>query len=631
MSNRGDETNWQPLVTTLQRLIKFIEKQDRRRYDKQWFMLEAMKANDLKEAERFASEMNGYSNKIALCAELVCEEAIKELLAASGEKITPKDVIEVSESGRTMHLGRSEAADVSASTTSKEKECDMETAGIESENTVIPSTTTTSLDIVPGSSGWAREILTDPISTSDLDEKDNSLSRMEGADSQEKEDATSKLEAVLEADIESAEIDRGNAAVGGKSSEQQFDQNDNDTSIMAAVTSAVSNAPSPVASSSAVVQYQSVDIRVEVDIMSTQFQQSGSAAGDPLVFLGVRDNIADSFLNGNLDDVTNYMGSIIQVIHAKSACADARIRHLQQSSKRISLTFPKLSGNLSLGEILQRINIANDNEYLVTSTEWDEFNAAIARRNKDLEKSIQVEKYCNMSRSAKTQLIVIMHICVTIKAMSLLRLFMFCDDELLEEVRKLREKMQTGENCSEMSMKDFTQKTLIPAINSSNNEVVVTALRITCKMREAITDAKARPVFVEAQQTRADGRGNTEGSDYCGAESDLSSRLRLAMLNLFFSLVLARRIEDEFERHFFSEHGGFIRTMLRGSWRDVEHYCHVFPKKEFFTSLGYKNDKTTVTRRMKILKEKRNVDGGMPVVIFEQEQMDCLQNLVQIS
>ena len=120
MSNRGDEVNWQPgscepdvavllrqaglshqqqsLVTNLLRLIKYIEKQDRRRFNKKCYLLEAIKANDLKEAERLVSEMNDHSDKIALHAEEVCERAIIELLAASGEKSLPKDVIEDSES-----------------------------------------------------------------------------------------------------------------------------------------------------------------------------------------------------------------------------------------------------------------------------------------------------------------------------------------------------------------------------------------------------------------------------------------------------------------------------------------------------------------------------------------------------
>ena len=97
MSNRGDE-NWQPVVTNLLWLIKYIEKQDRRRFNKKCYLLEAIKANDLKEAERLVSEMNDHSDKIALHAERVCEGAIRKLLAVSGEKSLPKDIIEDSES-----------------------------------------------------------------------------------------------------------------------------------------------------------------------------------------------------------------------------------------------------------------------------------------------------------------------------------------------------------------------------------------------------------------------------------------------------------------------------------------------------------------------------------------------------
>ena len=183
MGNRGDEVNWQPLVTNLLRLIKYIEKQDRRRHDKKCYLLEVIKANDLKEAERLVSEMNGHSNKIALHAERVCEGAIRELLAVSG-------VIEDSESSAAdQDLLPNRAAGASCSTdvspTIEEKEYN-------STSTSETEFKATSSDVVPdnssvqdkignwfrGRGGWSKGLLTNPTSTSESQEDEDAAPKL---------------------------------------------------------------------------------------------------------------------------------------------------------------------------------------------------------------------------------------------------------------------------------------------------------------------------------------------------------------------------------------------------------------------------------------------------------------------
>jgi hypothetical protein len=399
--------------------------------------------------------------------------------------------------------------------------------------------------------------------------------------------------------------------------DQPFGQNISETQITSSVASLTS---------SAVVPHPSVDVRTELDIMLKNFEKNGSAAGSPLVLYILRSIIKDSFETGNLDNVSSCMGSIIQLLQAKSAVAEA---YVIDPAKRIIQTFPKLSRDLTMGEMVQRLEIARQNEEdIPVSMERKLFDEAIRLRNSCLEKSIPADKYCNLSKSAKSQLIVAMHLCITINAMSLLPLSTFCGGDLLEEVRKLGDTMQndSGEKWSMQSMKVFTETILIPAINSSNKEVVVAAVRIACKMREAITDEIAHPTFKEAQNMRFDGRGNSEGRDYCGAQDDYGSRIRSSMLNHYFSLVLAARVEDEFETGFFNECGGFSGTILRGAWRDIRDYCQAFTKKEFFTSLGYNNDKSREAKNMTKLKGK-TLHDTLPVVIFDQEQMECLQSL----
>jgi len=88
----GDEAK-QPLVTELQAYVNCIEKHEARRFELHYCLLQAIKANDLKKAKRFASEMNGHSREIAINAGIM-----NEILAESGGKSPPKDIIEDSES-----------------------------------------------------------------------------------------------------------------------------------------------------------------------------------------------------------------------------------------------------------------------------------------------------------------------------------------------------------------------------------------------------------------------------------------------------------------------------------------------------------------------------------------------------
>ncbi len=427
---------------------------------------------------------------------------------------------------------------------------------------------------------------------------------------------TSQVDEIIS---EPAHQDLPCGAATSQTVDQPFGQDSSETQITSSVASLTS---------SVVVPHPSVDVTTELNIMLRHFEQNGSAAGSPLVLYIMRSIIGDSFETGNLDNVVSCMGSIIQLLQAKSAVAEA---YVIDPAKRIIQTFPKLSRDLTMGEMLQRLEIAHQKEEdIPVSMERKLFDEAIARRNNCLEKSIPADKYCNLSKSAKSQLIVAMHSCITINAMSFLSLSMFCDDVLLEEARELSDMMQndSGENLSTKSMKDYTEDILIPAINSSNKEVVVAAVRIACKMREAITDEIAHPTFKEAQNMRFDGRGNSEGRDYCGAQDDYGSRIRSSMLNHYFSLVLAATIEAEFEPGFFNECGGFSGTILRGAWRDIRSYCHALTKKEFFTSLGYKTDKSREAKNMTKLKGKILHDT-LPVVLFDQEQMICLQSLCE--
>lgn len=433
----------------------------------------------------------------------------------------------------------------------------------------------------------------------------------------EGESNTTTTSQVDEIRSESAHQDLPYGTATSQTVEEPVGQDSSETQITSSAASLTS---------STVLPHPSVDVRTELNIMLRHYEQNGIAAGSPLVLYIMRSIIKDSFETGNLGNVISCMGSIIQLLQAKSAVAEASVYHAKLNSQ----TIPKLSRDLTMGEMLQLLEHDNEKEDILNDMEWKLFDEAIRLRNNCLKTSIPADKYCNLSKSAKSQLIVAMHLCITINAMSLLSLSILCDGVLLEQARELCEMMQndSGENLSTQSMKDFTENILIPAINSSNKEVVVAAVRIACKMREAITDEIAHPTFKEAQNLRFDGRGNSEGRDYCGTQDDYGSRIRSSMLNHYFSLVLAATIEAEFEPGFFNECGGFSGTILRGAWRDIRDYSHAFTKKEFFTSLGYNNDKSREAKNMTKLKGK-TLHDTLPVVLFDQEQMICLQSLCE--
>ena len=108
--------------------------------------------------------------------------------------------------------------------------------------------------------------------------------------------------------------------------------------------------------------------------------------------------------------------------------------------------------------------------------------------------------------------------------------------------------------------------------------------------RQQLTDDVVRSKFDAAQQMRLDGKGRSEGRDFCGSKAQ--SAQRSDMLNLLFILSLGPQIQNEFRPGFFDLRGSFNQTVLRGSWNDIERKCNVCCQKRN-SSQAYSHFPTT--------------------------------------
>jgi len=395
----------------------------------------------------------------------------------------------------------------------------------------------------------------------------------------------------------------------------------------------ISSASSSSSFSSAVAKstYATAAAKRELDSMQNDFEENGIAAGNPSVPHAVRIIIENLITSGNLSGVLEYAVPMLKLLQAKAKCSKEYAMHKQQSANRLLLTtVPVIWDKISCGEVLCRLVETKSYEDIPSESEnWIRTAFAIKRHNDDLDERIKPEKYCAVSRLLKNLLIIYFNLCLTINAMSLLRLCEFCDHNLLRDAHELRKEVlpNTRVPTNAMTANQFSDDVLAAALASEDKSLVATAVHVACMMRQQMTDEIVRPKFDAAQQMRLDGKGSCEGRNFCGGASKAQSTRRSDMLNLLFSILLGRQIQAEFRPGFFDLHGSFVHTILRGSWRDIEDKCNLLPKKEFFTGLfSFHYDKNKAMADMEQLIQ-RTADDRMAIVIFDEEQLQCLKKI----
>eukprot|EP00985_Skeletonema_marinoi_P031995 scaffold37987_cov259-Skeletonema_marinoi.AAC.1 len=397
------------------------------------------------------------------------------------------------------------------------------------------------------------------------------------------------------------------------------------------MTISSASSSSSFSSAAAMSTYSTAAAKRELDSMQNDFKKNGIAAGNPLVPQAVRIIIENLITSGNLSGVLEYAVPMLNFLQAKATCSKEYAMHKQQSANRLLLTtVPVIWDKISCGEVLCQLVETKSYEDIPSESEnWTRIAFAIKRHNVDLDERIKTEKYCVVSRLLKNLLIIYFNLCLTINAMSFLRLGEFCDRNLLRDAHELRKEVlpNTGVPTNAMTARQFSDDVLAAALVSEDESLVATAVHVACMMRQQMTDEIVRPKFDAAQQMRLDGKGSCEGRNFCGGANKAQSTRRSDMLNLLFSILLGRQIQAEFRPGFFDLHGSFVHTILRGSWRDIEDKCNLLPKKEFFTGLfSFNYDKNKAITDMEQLIQ-RTADDRMAIVIFDEEQLQCLKKI----
>jgi hypothetical protein len=367
-----------------------------------------------------------------------------------------------------------------------------------------------------------------------------------------------------------------------------------------------------------------VDVETEYNRMSLYFDAHTVAAGNPAVLFAIRRIVENSFTHGNQAKVIDLMDPLVMLLEAKSSFAVTYAQSVQNNAESV----PSIGREMTMGDIAHHLgrNTNSSGDEVDSNDELlDLILAAIDDRNENSEERIRVDSYCSMNRALKNQLVVFVDICIAINAMSILRLSTFCSSHLLAKVKEL---VDDSKYCADMTMKCFTEEIIIPILHSGDTPKVKAAIEITCEMRKNMTDDILRPIFEPAQNMRFGGRGSGNGIDHCGGEGKQKAVRRATIVNLYLMLALAYVIEKEFHNGFFKRYGSFAGTILRSSWREIERASRPFLNREFFSILGYNYDKSKQTSYLEGLM-RNNVKEGMPLVIIDQDQLECLQTLCQ--
>eukprot|EP00984_Skeletonema_dohrnii_P019903 scaffold9614_cov91-Skeletonema_dohrnii-CCMP3373.AAC.1 len=369
---------------------------------------------------------------------------------------------------------------------------------------------------------------------------------------------------------------------------------------------------------------------------------------------------------------------MIYIIQAKASSAEQFAAHVTSNAKKLRRL---VSSSINFGTLLSAFEEEDHDKHTASAecdAAWIRTKGAIyrsKRRDKhsaehgviessDLESLNQkdLNEYCGVSQQLKNLCNVYGRICLAIIAMSLLKLRDL--DPQMEEGQSNDERRWIDEakelyfavvskgllesngvfNPDVISVKDFFETVFLRALASADRSLVASAVKTMISMKKSMLSTtksqrdirvreSIREKFMQAQQFRINGRGETlGGEDYCGSDSKTHSTNRASMITLVMNLSLSRQIEAEFEAGFFEQYGSFNRTFLSGAWRDVSRRCNLFVKEDYFVSIFSRSnnnskEKEKARDKMKELIKKKNLNPDtLAIVVYDTEQMEDANN-----
>ena len=373
----------------------------------------------------------------------------------------------------------------------------------------------------------------------------------------------------------------------------------------------------------------------ELFYVENDFRKNGCGACNPPLLPFMVKTI-DYVMSGNQRKILLFLGPMDKLIKAKVFCAKVKAMHCEQKATKVLEAAPVslLDRDLTVGECLHQLG-KKVSDTLDACGDWTTLKDAIGRRNADLDKSIDSEKYCVIGNTLKNRVTLYLNLCIVVTVMSELRLCEFCNPNVVEDMMELCTKV-IGSNVAndfEKMTVESLLKVLVPALNSGDETLAAAALRIiiTIVGQMKVGGAIVRSKFCAAQRMRLDNNGLSEDegrNDYCGGVGSTQSKRRSDMLHLWFCIFVGRQIEAEFQPGFFARHGSFARTLLRESWRNFRYgKCSQLLNEEFFTNLSSSTmDKTDIVQYMEKMVQ-RSANDQIHIIISDNKQLKALQLL----
>ncbi|KAL9191246.1 hypothetical protein ACHAXT_000952 [Thalassiosira profunda] len=409
-------------------------------------------------------------------------------------------------------------------------------------------------------------------------------------------------------------------------------------------------------------------IAIDVEAMGARFDTYDIAAGEPGVLRLVRYALEKAFdpRRPDLDSVAEMTRHLVTILSGVTGTCGIYAEYLNQGADALRKETPNFDPTHSYAHLMDALAAAKKSgqkskDGLPDTPELRKVQMALAhymfpemdnlkdKKRKKAEKKVRAEvvRFSKPTNSVLNISGIALNLSVVIEFCGLITLNELCScsayngetEARLGILEKLFGHVLPGKDFDgKKTLKDYIVTVLFPALvrNVLATDATNVAVCIKTWMTDTSVDAHRKLVcdkYEKAVTLRADRKGVIEGNKRsCVSDSDL----RREIANTLFSLIIGPQIEAKFPQEnegkfpsdFFSKHGSFASTMLRGSWTDLKDSLHLLVDKDFLGGdILEKSDKEYT--KMKELRDKKSSDS-LAVVVSKEEQMDSLRELVKM-
>ena len=193
--------------------------------------------------------------------------------------------------------------------------------------------------------------------------------------------------------------------------------------------------------------------------------------------------------------------------------------------------------------------------------------------------------------------------------------------------------------AQQISVLEYAEKYLIPALNSEVYDILNQACEVACVLKKYSTETKGKArfdsitsAFRKAQQVKlGEGACDTTLVDYCAGKGNRFCRRRKQITLIFYDLIMRRRIVSRLPDHLFSFEHEFIGYKCFNSARifsDKDIFDHDFFRPDSNIDCIVKEIENQFLKQMVTL---QRYEGQRIIVIESKAQVDAIHHLIDFK